>query len=468
MDQQRFDELVRQLANRSSRRSIIKRLFAGVVAGTAGASGVQIASAQPGNTHARKPKHCNRTGKKCKRDGQCCPDQVCGGNRVCSAGCRIDGQTYAPGPHPSNSCLSCDPEISTTSWTVAVGAACDNGNACTSNDICQSDGTCAGTPAAPTVYCPENQLSYSDSGQCGAVVSFTASAECGEVTCSHWGGDTFPVGVTTVTCSADNASGHSECSFTVEVSDNEQPTITCPADIFVSASGPEGGIVDYVVSAADNCFSTSISCNYPSGSTFPIGTTLVDCTAIDSSSYETTCFFTVSVGCEPNCAGKSCGDYDGCGGYCDGFCPSPVVCQTVTCDTSQGVCVTTDLPEGTDCQDACNVGATCNGFGSCTGGFSPDCTQNSNPCAATSGYCDPGVGCVFEQFPEGTLCAEPTDLCTPSVCNASGTCEQILITCSEDECQYCDPTLGYCVNRDDNTSCGGGSGICSGGICTPL
>jgi hypothetical protein len=468
MDQQRFDEITRQLANRSSRRSIVKRFVAGLVAGASGAGGAQIASAGPSNKPAQKPKPCKRTGKKCKKDSQCCTDQVCGNDRVCSAGCRIGGQTYAPGPHPSDPCLTCDPDISTSSWTVTVGAVCGVGDVCMGEQVCQSDGSCAGTPSAPTVYCPENQAVYTDSGMCGAIVSFTASAECGEVTCSHWGGDTFEVGVTTVTCSADNASGHTECSFTVEVSDNEHPTITCPADIFVPAAGEDGAIVDFAVSAADNCLSTAISCAPPSGSTFPIGTTLVDCTAIDLSSYETTCLFTVTVGCEPNCAGKSCGDYDGCGGFCDGPCYSAGVCQTATCDTSQGVCVTSDLPEGSDCQDACNVGATCNGFGSCTGGFPLECTQDFNPCLAATGYCDPAAGCVFDQLPEGTICAELNDLCTPSVCNASGGCEQIVTTCSDEECQFCDPTLGYCVNRDDDTSCGGGSGACLGGFCNPI
>jgi len=318
------------------------------------------------------------------------------------------------------------------------------------------------------VYCPENLVVLSDFGVCGAAVSFTASADCGEVTCSHSGGDTFPVGVTTVTCSADNVAGHGECSFTIEVSDNEQPTITCPADIFVPAASPDGTPVDYAVFADDNCLSTSISCSPPSGSTFPIGTTLVDCTAIDSSSLETTCLFTVTVGCEPNCAGKACGEYDGCGGFCNGYCDSPGVCQTATCDTSQGACIVTDLLEGTDCQDACNVGATCNGFGSCVGGFTPDCTQNFDPCLSATGYCDPSIGCVFDQLPEGTICAELNDLCTPSLCTASGSCEQVVVTCSDNECQFCDPTLGYCVNRDDNTPCGGGSGICTGGFCNPL
>ena len=45
-------------------------------------------------------------------------------------------------------------------------------------------------------------------------------------------GSTFPVGMTTVTNTATDASGNtSSCTFTVTVTDNQNPVITCPGNL---------------------------------------------------------------------------------------------------------------------------------------------------------------------------------------------------------------------------------------------
>ena len=54
-------------------------------------------------------------------------------------------------------------------------------------------------------------------------------------------------------------------------------------------------MVTYSVSATDNCSETSISCNPPSGSTFPVGTTTVTCIATDVSDNADTCTFDITV-----------------------------------------------------------------------------------------------------------------------------------------------------------------------------
>jgi hypothetical protein len=118
------------------------------------------------------------------------------------------------------------------------------------------------------------------------------------VTCNHPSGSTFPVGQTTVTCTASDSHGNTgSTSFTVTVTlnDTEAPTFTSvPAPITVNTSGT-GAIVTYSVTASDNSGNPPVvSCNPPSGSTFPVGTTTVNCTASDGTNTATTSF-TVTV-----------------------------------------------------------------------------------------------------------------------------------------------------------------------------
>jgi len=74
-------------------------------------------------------------------------------------------------------------------------------------------------------------------------------------------GSVFPVGTTTVSYSATDAAGNtsSTCSFTVTVTDATAPTITCPANITVSApAGACSAVVNYNTPlATDNCATCS-------------------------------------------------------------------------------------------------------------------------------------------------------------------------------------------------------------------
>lgn len=53
--------------------------------------------------------------------------------------------------------------------------------------------------------------------------------------------------------------------------------------------------MDYVVTADDDSGSVSVNCTPAAGSTFPLGTTQVDCTAADASGNAASCSFIVSV-----------------------------------------------------------------------------------------------------------------------------------------------------------------------------
>jgi len=154
---------------------------------------------------------------------------------------------------------------------------------------------------APVATCPQDITVPAAEGQCSAIVTYSASASdnCpgASISCDPPSGSSFPVGQTTVTCTATDAAGnHATCSFTVTVNDTQAPVATCPQDITVpAAEGQCSAIVTYSASASDNCPGASISCDPPSGSSFPVGQTTVTCTATDAAGNHATCSFTVTV-----------------------------------------------------------------------------------------------------------------------------------------------------------------------------
>lgn len=150
--------------------------------------------------------------------------------------------------------------------------------------------------------CPGNITVSNDAGVCGAVVNYaipTFFDECG-VTVTPVAGlppGFFPIGTTTVIWHGTDPSGNfTPCTFTVTVNDTENPTITCPADITVAL---DPNVCTKVVTwpaptVTDNCAATG-SCSPASGSSFGVGTTVVTCTATDTSGNTATCTFNVTV-----------------------------------------------------------------------------------------------------------------------------------------------------------------------------
>ena len=78
--------------------------------------------------------------------------------------------------------------------------------------------------------------------------------------------------------------------------DGTPPVIHCPADITVNACDTNGAVVNFTVTATDNCTGpVSIVCTPPSGSVFPTGTNTVTCGATDSCGNTSQCSFKVIV-----------------------------------------------------------------------------------------------------------------------------------------------------------------------------
>jgi hypothetical protein len=185
-------------------------------------------------------------------------------------------------------------ELGVTTITVTVKDAADNSATCTTTFTVNDT-----TP--PGITCPANITKNNDANQCSAVATFqpVATDNCTGVStsCTPASGTAFPVGTTTVTCTATDAAGnHTSCSFTVTVNDTQPPAITCPASI-THGTDPNSAtaVVTFLPTATDNCPGVTFNCSPASGSTFALGTTPVTCTATDAHSNTSSCSFTVTV-----------------------------------------------------------------------------------------------------------------------------------------------------------------------------
>lgn len=104
-------------------------------------------------------------------------------------------------------------------------------------------------------------------------------------------------GMHTITITVTTADGRTASSTQIFERDITPPVITCPQNIFIYAetSGPQ--VVNYPApTATDNCGGTIVfTCNPPSGSPFPPGSTSVACTAFDGAGNSAGCFFDITI-----------------------------------------------------------------------------------------------------------------------------------------------------------------------------
>jgi hypothetical protein len=174
----------------------------------------------------------------------------------------------------------------------------------TVSQAANSDGSVSAAQSAPAIHAPQGGVRVEATGPAGGIATFAVTAADASnqplpVTCLPASGSLFPLGTTTVTCTAtDPVSGRtSTVSFLANVVDTTPPVVTVPGPITAEATSSAGAAVTYSgVSAADMVDgAVAAKCLPASGSTFPLGTTTVTCTATDAHGNTGSASFTVTV-----------------------------------------------------------------------------------------------------------------------------------------------------------------------------
>ena len=157
--------------------------------------------------------------------------------------------------------------------------------------------------APPNLNCPAPIVKNTDTGQCSAVV--TDSDNCGGITTvtqtnGFASGPAFPTGTNVVNWQAMDVRGNSTSrSFTVAVSDNQKPAITCPGNIVKSTDpGQCSAVTIYATPTfSDNCSQANLTrtSGQASGSAFPKGVNNVVFKATDAAGNQSLCTMTVIV-----------------------------------------------------------------------------------------------------------------------------------------------------------------------------
>jgi hypothetical protein len=148
------------------------------------------------------------------------------------------------------------------------------------------------------ISCPPSVVTNTCAG--GVVVTYpapTVTSSCGTVatvTSSPPSGSFFPVGNNVVTCTATDAQGNAAtCTFTVTVVRIGKPVIVkCPPDQIIYTCG-SNAVAYYKPSASGQI--GPVVCTPPSGSTFPLGTNLVICSATNACGDVASCQFLIIV-----------------------------------------------------------------------------------------------------------------------------------------------------------------------------
>jgi len=163
----------------------------------------------------------------------------------------------------------------------------------------------------PSITCPSNISKNTDFNQCSAVVTYanpTFSDNCSGAFLTRTSaantasGSVFPAGTSTmVNWKVTDASGNmAVCDFTVTVSDNQLPSISCPTNIVRNTDANQcSAVVTFATpTVTDNCAPTPTvvqTSGLPSGSPFPVGITQVKFKATDGAALTRECTFNVTV-----------------------------------------------------------------------------------------------------------------------------------------------------------------------------
>ena len=283
-------------------------------------------------------------------------------------------------------------------WTVTDAS----GNTATCNqNVVVTDGE------APTLTCPGNVTVNNTPGTCGAtgvvLGTPTFTDNCPGATASNDAPASFPVGSTTVTWTVTDAGGNSSspCTQVVTVTDDEDPTITCPGDVTLSA---DAGVCSAsnvnlgTPNTSDNCGVAGTTNDAPAS--YNVGSTTVTWTVTDVNGNTATCTQIVTV----------TDDED----------PTITCPGDVTVSADAGVCSASNVNLGTpNTSDNCGVAGTTNDAPASYNVGSTTVTWTVTDVNGNSATCTQTVTVDDVEDPTITCSGDVTVSADAGVCSAS-------------------------------------------------
>ena len=219
-----------------------------------------------------------------------------------ATGALVTFDATATDTNPLNPSVTCSPasgslfslDVTTTVNCSATDAANNTANGSFTIEVVDT------TP--PTVTPPTSIVAEATSGS-GAVVSYSGEYATDVVdgmlaaSCEPISGSTFALGSNTVICTATDSHGNiGNSEFTIDVQDTTDPILALPADITAEATSEDGAVVNFTASASDIVDGAlDVACDWNDGDTFPLGTTLVSCSATDNNGNTSNGSFNVTV-----------------------------------------------------------------------------------------------------------------------------------------------------------------------------
>ncbi len=325
--------------------------------------------------------------------------------------CKIAGTCVAANAKAdANPCLICHPATDAKSWTLLIGAACDDGNKCTVGDICTKGNKCEGEPAA----CFDNNICTADScspdkgcvftavgGKCDDDSACTLDDKCLAGKCLGTSlepkdcADGNP-------CTTDGCDAGIGCTHTPNNAPCDDGDKCTKGDICSAAKCIAGGVVcpcETNADCSDGNPCTQDVCIKGTGCINPLSDP--------------------KQGCND---GNKCTSGDHCvNGLCQGKtidCDDENACTKDSCGAKKG-CSYIDL-QGIKCSDssACTKADLCL-QGECKG--TPKNCDDGDPCS--DDWCDPGSGaCGHFDAADGSPCASDGVACTIDQCH-NGKCD---------------------------------------------
>jgi hypothetical protein len=235
-----------------------------------------------------------------------------------AAGADVTYSASASNPAGKAGKVSCDgPGGSSADGTLTVTAHFPFGGTSVTCRAYEDDGTVGATGSftvtvqdtTPPALSVPGDVSAEATGPAGAVVSYPAASAADRVdgavpvSCAPASGSQFPLGATSVACTATDSHGNTaSASFVVRVVDTTPPVLKIPGGLTVRAASRSGApssdaaIAGFLHGAtATDIVDTNPTITTDAPAVFPIGTTRVTFTATDDSGNKTSAAASVTV-----------------------------------------------------------------------------------------------------------------------------------------------------------------------------